>query len=322
MGKVKNKIERNQLWDVRSFFDAKAEIAKTSFKDATAGTILTRSLEHINTKIYKQRGVNETFLSIGIKIDNTGGYADFITSLKRKVEGDFANAGTADKTKGVITVSGEKSTLGVSGLKASSGWSFVEMEQAKLENRDTASDLMAGHNAKYLTQVDNIGFFGVNGVNGIANHADLTTVTASAFWSGMTNVELTDELSAFILSQRGSVDNTDFWCDTVVLPTPLLSKIKSANAFDGFERTIEEHLMTAYDVRFVASSKLTGVGTATSDVVLALSTHEDALVFRIPVPFNMSKVYQTSDWNYSFESMFRIAGIDMLEKVQYKLDGF
>jgi len=319
--KFATKVLAVALVNINSFVEAQNAVSKMKIRDASAGTILTRSLEFLSNTDYLQAGIDETFLSIGININNEGGYSDFITSLKKRVEGEYVNAGNSDNTKGTITVSKEKSSLGVQGMEATSSWSMVELEQSMLEGGNRVQDLFTGHRTRYATTIDAIGYNGVGGENGILNHTDLNVSTASAVWAGMTNVELTDELSAFIIAQRLGL-NMSHWCNVLIVPPALLLKIQTANADDGIDKTIKQKLEDALDVRFVATEHATGTGTAGSDIVVAISTNPRTLSFRIPVPFKMSQVYNTADWKHSFDTMFRIAGVDLLETVHNKLDGF
>jgi len=318
----KRQIQRSvtDLWDIDSISESIDKVKKTNFSDATAGVLLARSLEYVQKYIYKQLNQDETFLELGISVNNIGGYSEIITSLQARYLGDFKTSGSSDSTKGIITVGGAKSSMAVMQKEATSSWSFVELAQAKMGGFDVVSERYRAHNSKYMTMIDEVGFFGINGENGLINHETATIVTATQPYGSDTNKELTDELAAFIISQRVGQPRA-LQCDVVAISDDLMLRIMTSNADDGIQQTIKDKLESSLGVSFVSSPKLKDAGSnGVNGKAVAFSTNEEALVFRIPIPLKFSKVSSSSNWDYSFKSIFRIAGLDVLQKNIYVLD--
>jgi len=153
----KNTIEN--VVDLSSFKDAISAL-KVQFKDDASGTILARHLEAVDPTIFKQQYAGLTFLQNGININNNGGWAEFITKIKRSIKGDFANGDDQVNGIGKISIGAERDTIPVFPKEAFSEWTDDEIQQADLEGRNLVSEYMEAHNEVYNRNIDAIGYVG------------------------------------------------------------------------------------------------------------------------------------------------------------------
>ena len=113
--------------------DAFASTESRVFKDTAAGTILGRHLEAIDPTIFEKQYPELALLNAGFEVDNTGGVAEFITSLRIDTIGGFKEASDKDKNKGKVTLTGGTSQIPVYEFQANSDWTDNQVKRLDQE---------------------------------------------------------------------------------------------------------------------------------------------------------------------------------------------
>ena len=310
-------MKPSKLYDGQSFADLSASANKSIFKDASTGIALARNLIAIDPKILTKQYAELSLVNSGITVSNYGGYANKIETLRVSEEGDFALASDLSDGAGKISISAENSLLDVFQYKGTSSWSDTEIKQAQMASQGNiklVDRFIQTKRKLYLQKVDAIGYLGHAGTSGLLNTPFFTNTVATGAIATLTPQQAYNEIATLITDQRNIVNNTPAYsCDTVVLPTTILNKLNTLilNTAAGSSTVMKALQDNFKDVKFVSSFRANNVGGASK--VVAYSTNEDAMVMRIPVPLTIGEIIRDGSFEYAVDSMFRIAGIDILE---------
>lgn len=333
---MKKKMQHiNKVFNLQSFTDA-ANKAK-SFTDA-GGIILARNLEHISPELFTQEYPDLTFMQSGITVNNEGGFAASITKIKLAVQGSFRQSGSNTNTTGKITMAGESDTIRVLAREAESDWSESELKEAELQNINLPSRFIQGHSEVFNRELDQIGYLGTGSNKGLLNTSWDTSSTGDEA-KNLSGLQLYDAIATLINEQWVSVRNTsNFKADRVVMPDSVYnlcsSKMMTSDlsfTSDTSQSTPLEPIVTALTAQILASTKtvmaalianfptVTFLSTdkaeadgETASATVAFSTHRSGMQFRLPAPLMISPVNQFGH-KYYVESMYRVAGLDVIE---------
>jgi hypothetical protein len=304
---------KEQLYNLPSFDRFVDSASKRGFTDSYAGTVLSRWLTAIDPTILEVKYPELTFLNSGIQADNTGGYAKRIQTLRIREQGAFRTAGDASDEKGKISLAAEDSTLKVLSREAESEWSEDEVREAELQNINLPSRYVQNHNKIYQREVDEIGYRGIEGNDGLANHAEPASDSASDVVSNLIGSEMYDEVASLIIDQWNGVNNTqEYMANRVDLPV---------RVFNYLGRTILDTRAGPQTVLTALRGNFPGVefqGTFrldefTPSVTVAYNNNPEAMKMRLPVPLTVGEIVRISSFKYHVESHYRIAGLDLFE---------
>jgi hypothetical protein len=273
--------------------------------DGQNGAFVKENLVQLSRKIHQFIPNGVTFNQLGVMIDNTGGYANAIKSLRLSYDGDFEKSGTSTTTNGKIRVGGDTNLIPVDGYEAESDYSVTELNQARIENRNLQGELFKAHQDKYLRKLDTLIYDKLIGYTGFTKEDSPKT------WASMTDEELSDTLRNLVIKQRNAV-SMGYEADVLVMPKDLKLRCESSDYKALGEMSIAEKLAKTLGVRLVGTTKLKGVGTGGTDLVIAISSNEDSMVIRVPKRLSISPVSRFGNKFY-FEGSFRVAGLDILE---------
>ena len=306
-----------QLYDLEGF-KTFTDSLQIKAKDS-AGLMLERQLQYLSPKLFERKYPDLRLLNTGISINNEGGYANTITSLRTSATGSFIEAQNRSANKGMISVEIGDSTAKVFDYSAGSTWSHAEVKTAELQGINLVNRFIKAHNEIYLHNLDSIGLVGADGLNGsgpatgLLNHPGFVSSTAAAHGSGSAEDDY-NVVSNLISSQQSDVDGTEAYSASVVLMSiPAFKHLETTpfNATMGAGQTILSVLkMNFPNVSFQSSPRCNSVGG--SSVTIAFSVNEESMVLRIPVPLFFSPIEQQG-LSFMTESAFRYAGVDVLE---------
>jgi len=308
----------SNLINLKSFEDA--EKASMNFKDDASGTILARHLEAVDPTIFKQQYTGLTFLQNGISVNNTGGWAEFITKIKRSIKGDFSDGSGADNTDGKISIAAESDSIPVFLKEAFSEWSDAEIKQADLEGRNLVSELMEAHNELYNRNIDTIGYTGQlfkdgsTKTTGLLNFIGFISDTGTQVGTGSATDDY-NQIKNLIVSRRTAAAGNETLNPTnVTMPTRVFEFISGAILNTaGTGETILEALVRAYpSITFGVTSKAEFTGGAATATV-CFSANDRAMIMRIPTPLEIGEIIKTGSFKFQVESRYRIAGLDVIE---------
>lgn len=304
-----------QLYNLDQFKVFKDSALATGFKDSASGVNLARNLTAVNPKIFEKKYPELSFVNSGITVDNTGGYARRIQSLRVEEQGDFTDSSDLNSGKGRISLSAEDTFIKVFPKEAHSIWSDDEIEEASLSNVNLVQRYLATHNKVYNQKVDEIGYLGHNGQEGLLNYSGFTTAAATGAIGTLTAQQMYDDIAGLITDQRNEVNNTpEYSCNRVVMPVYVINKlgVTMLNTASGNSTVLRALQDNFPDIDFVTSFRAADTGAGVSATV-AYSTNEDAMVMRIPVRLTVGEIVKQTSFNFRVDSKFRIAGLDVLE---------
>ena len=310
----------NQLYDMAAMKAMKDSHKKAGFTDSPAGLLLARSLTAIDPNILKMQFpdlvlVNES----GITVDNTGGYAAQIQTLRVTNKGGFKRVGNKGDNKGKITLDAEDNMIKVAAFEATSDWTETQLKQASLENRNLVSEYVSAHNETYLEEVDQYGLVGEGSQKGLLNNAAYDTEAGTEITTSTAAQSDYDQISDLITKQHNSVNNTKAYkADTVMMPTRVLNILsrKILNTAAGSSNVLKALRDNYPDVKFLGTSKADTVargGLLSASATVAYSSNPQSIKLRIPQRLVIGQIVKKSSFRFEVESMYRVAGVDILE---------
>ena len=308
------------LEKIKSFHDSANRMMKevVPFTDNLGGGLIApEALVHVEKRIYKKQFPDLVLLQTGIRVNNEGSYNRFIRSLRTATEGGFAYADEVASDKGVLTLSGETSIMEVAEKGIRTFWTDSQVKELALQGVNCANEHVAGVLKKYQEDIDEIGLIGDKRVEGLLNSSVYTTSAASKTVENLNGLELYQEIAEFINEQWTGVNNIMAYMGNVCLvPIDFMNKamtelLPADTAGNSVRvKTVWSCLTDNFPtVKFMASEKCTRTRKA-----LLMSTSDEALQLRIPVPLEVGEVVRTGSFEYKTDYKYRIAGCDILQK--------
>jgi len=312
-------MKLGNLYNLDSFQGFLDSHRKQGFADGYAGTVLARYLTQVDPTILERKYPELTFVNSGIQADNTGGYARRIQTLRTRETGSFKTAGDASSEKGKISMAAEEKDLLVIPREAESAWSEDEIREAELQGINLPARYVENHNRIYMREVDEIGYLGIEGNDGLINYAGVTSNSASNTVDQLTAIEKYQEIADLITGQRTGVSNTpEYSANRVDMPVRVMNDL-AATILDsaGGRASVLLALQTNFpDVQFQASFRL---DTPNPSVTVAYNNGSDTMKMRLPQPLTIGEVVRVTSFKFHVESHYRVAGLDLFEPagVQY-----
>lgn len=315
----------SKLYNFKSFSNAATKVL-VNFKDSAAGTILGRNLEAVDPTIFKQQYAGLTFLQSGVDVNNFGGWAEFVTKIKRNIVGGFKSGDDTVNGTGKISVGAEKDQIPVFPYEGFSDWADDEVKQAELENRNLVSEFVEAHNILYNQTIDEIGYVGqrfndgTSKTEGLLNFSGFATSAAANTIENLTAEAGYQEIADLINSRKTAALNNEVLMPTnVTFPTRVMNFIstKILNTA-GSEKSVLAALKVNFpEITFGATSKAEATGNGGPFLALSItvcySSNSRAMVFRIPLPLEIGEIVKPSSFKFRFDSRHRIAGLDVVE---------
>lgn len=278
-----------QIYDLNAFENFLKSSDKRAFGDATAGAgvILARNLTAIDPKIFEKKYPELTFVNSGVGVDNTGGYVERVQSLRLVDMGGFSTAGDLSGNKGKISLTAEDSYIKVYEREAFSKWTDTEIKQAELQGVNLPSRYIETHNKRYLREIDQIGYLGLEGNKGLLNFAGFGSTAAGGAIGTLTAQQMYDAFSDLITSQWNSVYNTpEYKANRVDMAVSVYNVIANTmmDTSAGTATVLKALQDNFAGVMFngtvrAESSNFTSGGSRT----IAYCNTEDSMIMRIPL---------------------------------------
>ena len=294
------KIEVNKLLDMNSIVELNKFDAKLHDGINTNGAISGEALKVMAGEVFEYFPDDVTWQDIGFTISNVGGYANFVTSIKRATYGGYEKQGNKSKTKGIIGVIGNQTSIPIFGYDAISTFTEVDIKQAQLEKRNIRTELYQAHGEAYFAKIDEMVYDSIGTLG-------FEEVPSGGDWDTKTDDEISNELRNFIIGQISDVNNIQRG-DTLILPKSKYLRIVFSDYKSFSERSILEKVRDS--LRSIGITfKAVGTNKLTKDAVFLNTSRANALL-RIPLPLRFSREHQQG-FQYSFMGMFRVGGLDI-----------
>ncbi len=291
-----------------------------AFQQNDSGILLSRYLTAVTPRVLTVKYPELAFGSLGMAVDNEGGVANAILTRRTKELGGFG--GTGDN-RGKISLAAENTTIPVSIREAEATWSNIAVQQAAMTNFNLVEAYMKAAVKMFNQDVDTSALVGFDDKEnkitnfGIANNAHYVGAAATAKFDTLTADEKYDFIADEITAQHNKVNNTaEYMANKCLLPTSVFNDAQRAIRNDLTNGSVLKALRENFPtVDFVHSSKMEKVadstGVETKRMVL-FSNHEDAVTFRLPVPFTLTPIEQRLN-DFHVIATYHTAGSDILE---------
>jgi hypothetical protein len=298
--------------NVNGFVDLNSVLSVYKDEVGVNGAVAPETARAVAREVFSYVPEDVTVFDTGISTDNTGGVANYISSIRETVNGEYQETGTSSNTKGIITVGGSSKPLKVVGYNAISNFSDFDVEQASAEGRSIRSLLYQAHSIKYFNKLDEVFY---NSVDKQGFKVD----NAKKDWKNSTDEEISIEFREFLLAQLVGT-NGAYSANVLLMPKYHALRLHASDHKESSDLSMWDRVkMFLMDYgyqapKIVASDKLT-------DRITFLSNNQNASKIRIPRKLKFSKVHKIGFQN-SFEGMFRVAGLDTANsKVGRQLKG-
>lgn len=312
-------MKLGQIYNLDSFQSFVDSAKAPGFKDADPGIVLARQLEAIDPQIFEKKFPELSFMNSGVTVDNSGGYVEQIRSLRTRPTGQFRNALDRSSNKGKISMAGETSFIQVLSREAESDWTQTMIRQAELENRNLPSEFVGAHNMLYMRELDEIGYLGnpdLAASEGLLNYSGFTTVAATGAIGVLTAQQMYDDIAGLITSQHNAVNNTpEYMANRVDMPIYVLNTLQSTilNTAAGSSSVLRALQDNFGGVTFSGTFRADDAGGAGVSHTVAYNPNTEAMKMRVPQPLEIGEIIKISSFRFHVESMYRIAGLDVLE---------
>lgn len=312
-------MKLKNLYDLESFDRFCDSASAAGFQDAQGGVTLARHLTMVDPTILEKKYPDLALLNSGIEINNTGGYARAIQTLRKLGKGGFSVDGDRDDNKGKIGMGLEDNTIKVFPHAGFSEWSDDEIKEAELGNINLPAEYVATHDELYKRAVDKIGLIGLTGTTGLLNSTAFTATGAGGTIESRTAQQMYDEISGLLLTQWAAVNNTaEYKASRVLMPVRVLNKINATilNSAAGASTVLKALQDNFPGVQFSGTYRAdnaAGGGDLATTATVAYNPSPESMKLRIPVPLTIGEIIKRSSFNYRVDSKFRIAGLDVLE---------
>lgn len=293
------KIQASKLLDINSIVELNRFDTKLHDGINTNGAISPEALRAMAGEVFEYIPDDTTWQDIGFSISNVGGYANYITSIKRSTYGSYEKSGNKSNTKGFIGVTGEAEAIKVEGYEAISTFTEVDIQQAKIENRNIRNELYKAHGEAYFSKIDDMVY------SSLAEQG-FEEIVSGGDWDTKTDDEISNELRNFIIKQLTDA-NSPQRGDTLILPKDQFLRVNFSDYKSYSEKTIIEKVQDSLrtqgiTLKVIGSDKL-------QDRAYFFSSSRRNILLRIPIPLRFSKVHN-SGFKFSFMGMFRVGGLD------------
>ncbi len=310
----------SQIYNLVSMSDMKntqiSDIAPSHVVNSDTGILLQRHLTHVNPKVLEKKFPQLATHNFKLEVDNSGGYADRIQSLRTSVQGTFSEIGSAG---GKTTIDVEDTTIPSYFKDTLVKWDTIGVNKALLGNFNIVDRSLAGVVQVYNQEIDTAVIIGLDdvGIKGLSNNVHYNTVFETTAFQSLTATQqynlIVDRINTQHDSVNSSVDDKDdkkttsvYAANICLMPTKIFNIIQK-NILNEFNNaSVLTVLRTNLpSVNFIHSAKLT-------DKMVIFSNSEDSISLRIPVPMLFSPIYN-KHFDFSTKAMYGIAGVDILE---------
>lgn len=324
---------RNSKTLRRTFKDAM--IPMTDSDVTLAGNYLEIQLTHVIPRVLKREFPDKPALSL-FSISNEGTLAQTLVRRMKSYSGEHKreNDNKANPNKAHITVAYAATAQLIETYEATSEYKELDLLRASKMNDPLDSSLFEAHDESYKTVVDRAAFLGIQDdegnymTEGLLNRSDVDTDlenNATGVFSGLTGVQMYNDIKNLrneMVGKAGGVQS--LWPNTLVTSPAVLGLIESttygtggASDFQNY-KTVGQMLRENLGIKELRATNraalLDGVGT--TDRLCLFNNQPDNMTLYIPMPLTFSEVLKQK-FNYSFDSMFRVAGLAINRKMVF-----
>ncbi len=305
---------KTQINDKWFNLDAMQRFQDSPIPQVDAGILLSRHLTSVNPDILKTKYPDLVFDSLGIVVDNKGGYARQIQTLRLSKQGGFGPEGD---NRGIISLSAEDSTVEVSIREASVRWTEREIGEADIAGINIVDEYMSTAVESYNQEIDTSALIGISKSNNTSGLA--TAYLNSAAGTAFADLDAKKQYALIadnITTQHNTVNNTSaYMANKCILPTSVFNTAANTILNDFSNGSVLNVLRANFPtVDFLQSPKLESVGSgaSASKRMVIFSNNPNAVAYRLPKPFTLTPIVQIHT-DFSTVATYHTAGVEVLE---------
>lgn len=308
-----------EIYNVDAFERFLDSGAQVGFSDSATGVVLARHLTKVDPRILEKKYPELAFVNAGVTVDNSGGYASRIQTLRLMGQGEFSVNGDKDGNKGKISLTAEDNYIAVDNLEAQAEWTETDVRVAEMQNINLPQKYFAEKQKIYMQTIDAYGLVGYAGSKGLLNNAHFTASGAGGAIDTLSAQEMYDEIAGLITDQNNAVNNTaEYKANRVMMPTRVFNKLNvtmlnTAGSTASVLKALRDNFP---EVTFLSSFRgdtTANGGSLATSATVAYNNSSDSIVMRVPQALTIGEITKISSFRYHVESMARVAGIDILE---------
>jgi hypothetical protein len=299
------------------------------------GAYLQQELTYIIPQVLKQEFPDKPALSI-FNVSNEGALEKILIRKMKSFTGLHTRE-IENKTnpKGVIAVGYDATGIKVEDFGAISNYKEMDLLRSALLGDPLDSSIIEAHDESYKTVADKIAWLGMQDeagnslISGLLNNdanvdSDLTGNATKSF-ATMDGVEMYADIKALVAKQHGKCKGaTNLHADTLVTSPEVYALIASTTygtSESDYQNptTVLEMIKKNLGLTEVrATSHAVGIdsGVGGTDRMVVFNRQPKSMVLYVPKPLTFSEVFKRT-FNYEIESMFRIAGLGINQKVGF-----
>ncbi len=302
---------KTQINDKWFNLDAMQRFQDSPIPQNDAGILLSRHLTSVNPDILKTKYPDLVFDSLGINIDNKGGYAKRIQTIRLAKQGGFGPEGD---NRGIISLAAEDSTVEVSIREASVRWTEREIGEADIAGINIVDEYMSTAVESYNQEIDTSALIGIsksNNTSGLATAYTNTPLVGDKF-ADLDAKKQYALIADNITTQHNGVNNTSaYMANKCLLPTSVFNTAANTILNDFSNGSVLNVLRANFPtVDFLQSPKLEDVVGKKRMVIF--SNNPNAVAYRLPKPFTLTPIVQVHN-DFSTVATYHTAGVEVLE---------
>jgi hypothetical protein len=271
------------------------------------GVLLSRHLTYVHPEIFKQQYADLIFDKVGLTIDNSGGAAPYIQSLRKRVEGGFGDVGT---DSGKISFSVEDSLLPVYDRDAKLRWHKRDVDRARIAKISLVAENFSAVNIAYNQELDTALVNGLPSKNmkGLTSNTHYAVDTDTEDLSAAEAKQIFNWTVGHINSQLSEVNNTKaYMANICLMSVDFYNKCSGLTLNTFTSESVLDVLRKRFKyMRFLSSAKVA------DDEMVLFSNDRQAACYRIPLPLEIAPI-DREGWTFKTECLYAIGGLDVLE---------
>jgi len=310
---------------------------KIAINDAAVnsyGNYLEQQLTYIIPQVLKQEYPDTPALNI-FNVSNEGSLEKIIITRMKSYTGthtrEHENKGTP---KGVIAVGYDASGIKVEEFGAISNYKELDLLRSAVLGDALDAGIIEAHDISYKTVADKIALLGMSNeagtslVSGLLNRTDNVTALAASgtgIWTAAstTGVTMYNDIKNLVALQHGECKGAmSLHVDTLItspqIYTLLATTTYGTNSSD-YQSPVSVLDMVKKNLGITAayaSAHCVGIDTASRSRLVLFNRQPKCMTLHIPQPLKFSEVFK-KNFSYEIESMFRIAGLKVNQKVSF-----
>jgi hypothetical protein len=299
------------------------------------GAYLQQELTYIIPTVLKQEFPDKPALSI-FSVSNEGALEKILIRKMKSFSGLHTRE-IENKTqpKGVIAVGYDATGIKVEEFGAISNYKESDLLRSAMLGDPLDASIIEAHDESYKTVADQIAWLGMSNeagttlVEGLLNNSNVDSSlqgNATGTFTTASGQTMYNDIKAMVATQHGACKGTTSLHVDTLVTSPRVYSLLASTTYGTSSTADYQNPMTVLEMvkknlgitGVYATSHATGLDTGVggTDRLVLFNRQPKVMQLYIPKPLTFSEVFKRT-FNYEIESMFRIAGLGINQKVGF-----